>query len=357
VGVLLKQAAVALVLSLLLYCYALIMGTSDAVLPWALKILMIALVTVAAFIYRKPFQHLFSAVGYGMIGSPARAETDLAKAAATARANTMTAATAFPAFAAYRAARWARRNPGQAARVALAASGGGVAAGAAAVASGLQASSGAEVPAALEGTDGVADPAAAVDGSTGRAVPARVRADAATVSAPAAEPPPLNLPPRAAGRGTARSAIGRVVASGIAAQRAPGITTSGATTAVPPPAPGAWPAGRSAAASGPVTARQPAGAPPRQAPSQPASRQAGHGSRLRVPEALPPPGRRLPEYVAGRQRPAFRGQSATGRPESDQLADGQPVPWQGQPMTGPLARRADESERPVPFWLRPVRRR
>ena len=69
VGVLLKQAAVALVLSILLYAYSLIMGTSDAVLPWALKILMIALVTVAVFIYRKPFVHLFSAVGYGMVGS------------------------------------------------------------------------------------------------------------------------------------------------------------------------------------------------------------------------------------------------------------------------------------------------
>jgi len=56
VGVLLKQAAVALVLSILLYAYSLIMGTSDAVLPWALKILMIALVTVAVFIYRKPFR-------------------------------------------------------------------------------------------------------------------------------------------------------------------------------------------------------------------------------------------------------------------------------------------------------------
>ncbi|HYS33941.1 MAG TPA: type IV secretion system protein, partial [Streptosporangiaceae bacterium] len=41
VGVLLKQAAVALALSVLLYCYALIMGTADSVLPWALKILMI----------------------------------------------------------------------------------------------------------------------------------------------------------------------------------------------------------------------------------------------------------------------------------------------------------------------------
>ena len=54
-GVLMKQVAIAITLSVLLYCYSLIMGTSDAVLPWALKILMIALVTVAVFIYRKPF--------------------------------------------------------------------------------------------------------------------------------------------------------------------------------------------------------------------------------------------------------------------------------------------------------------
>ena len=114
IGVLLKQAAVALVLSVLLYCYALIMGTSDAVLPWALKILMIALVTVAAFIYRRPFQHLFSAVGYGVIGSRDRAEARSAPGlAATARGNTVDAATlAVPGFAAYRAGRWARRNPG-----------------------------------------------------------------------------------------------------------------------------------------------------------------------------------------------------------------------------------------------------
>ena len=39
VGVLMKQVAVAIVLSVLLYCYSLIMGTTDAVLPWALKIL------------------------------------------------------------------------------------------------------------------------------------------------------------------------------------------------------------------------------------------------------------------------------------------------------------------------------
>ena len=80
IGVLLKEAAVALVLSVLLYTYSLIMGTSDAALPWALKILMIALVTIAVFIYRRPFQHLFSAVGYGVIGSRERAETEIGRA-------------------------------------------------------------------------------------------------------------------------------------------------------------------------------------------------------------------------------------------------------------------------------------
>jgi hypothetical protein len=119
VGVLMKQVAVAVVLSVLLYCYSLIMGTSDAVLPWALKILMIALVTVAVFIYRKPFQHLFSAVGYGTIGSQERAEYSLREAGSTFRRSTLDAATvAVPGVAGYRAARWARRNPGQAAALA-----------------------------------------------------------------------------------------------------------------------------------------------------------------------------------------------------------------------------------------------
>ena len=89
IGVLLKTAAIALVLSVLLYAYSLIMGASDAALPWALKILMIALVTVAVFIYRKPFGHLFSAVGYGVIGSRDRAEASLAAAGSTARRNTV----------------------------------------------------------------------------------------------------------------------------------------------------------------------------------------------------------------------------------------------------------------------------
>ena len=41
--------------------------------------MMIALVTVAVFIYRKPFQHLFSSVGYGMLGADERAEVSVAR--------------------------------------------------------------------------------------------------------------------------------------------------------------------------------------------------------------------------------------------------------------------------------------
>ena len=111
VGVLLKSVAVAIVLSVLLYAYSLIMGTSDAVLPWALKILMIALVTIAVFIYRKPFQHLFSAVGYGSIGARERAELEIYRSREVLRRNaTGVAAAAVGGFAGYRVGRWARRG-------------------------------------------------------------------------------------------------------------------------------------------------------------------------------------------------------------------------------------------------------
>jgi TrbL/VirB6 plasmid conjugal transfer protein len=130
VGVLMKQIAIALVLSVLLYCYSLIMGTTDQALPWALKIMMIALVTVAVFIYRKPFQHLFSSVGYGVIGSTERAEYSWRESTLGFRRVTAGAAgAAVPGVAAYRAARWARRNP-----AAAAAAGAGGATGAAAAA-------------------------------------------------------------------------------------------------------------------------------------------------------------------------------------------------------------------------------
>jgi hypothetical protein len=111
VGVLLKQVAVALTLSVLLYCYSLIMGQSDQVLPWALKIMMIALVTVTVVIYRKPFQHLFSSVGYGMLGAEGQAQVSWRESAFGFRRVTANAAgVVAPGTGAARASRWARRG-------------------------------------------------------------------------------------------------------------------------------------------------------------------------------------------------------------------------------------------------------
>jgi TrbL/VirB6 plasmid conjugal transfer protein len=111
VGVLLKQVAVALTLSVLLYCYSLIMSQTDQVLPWALKIMMIALVTVAVFIYRKPFQHLFSSVGYGMLGAEERAQVSWRESTFGFRRVTAGAAgVVVPGMGAASASRWARRG-------------------------------------------------------------------------------------------------------------------------------------------------------------------------------------------------------------------------------------------------------
>ena len=213
IGVLLKSAAIAIVLSVLLYAYSLIMGTSDAVLPWALKILMISLVTVAVFIYRKPFTHLFSAVGYGVIGSREQADASLARAGSTAARNTRDAATVgVPGFAAYRAARWARRNPAQAAGVAAQVATAGATAGTAGALAGAAA---AGSPGA-QGTAAEAGAAAAEAGqggapdhtvSPGAGAAAMGRARAGVNGAPGRTPPPLDLPSRSE-EGTARPASG-----------------------------------------------------------------------------------------------------------------------------------------------------
>ena len=420
IGVLLKQAAVALVLSLLLYCYALIMGTSDAVLPWALKILMIALVTVAAFIYRRPFQHLFSAVGYGVIGSQERAEVDLARAGATARANTSAlAAAAVPGFAAYRAGRWARRNPGQAASLAMAAASGGAGA---AVAAGLKSGD------AGQGTDAdgnpLADGTAATAGAdsgagsgaegTGARIALATRGRAAAggngtsagVAIGANEPPPLNLPARS-GAGAAGTG-----AAGIGGGASSGSSAPPAASRVPAPAPGAWPLGRSAT---PVARPAGGSAPQRQrssqgqpsqgqlTPGQGSRRQArqrqpsqGQPSRGQAPQRQPSQGQ-LSRGEAPRGE-APRGQPSRGQPPDRQRSQSQPPtgsssfssrlrarwsdapapprqagrsaagrqgrssgeqsgPAWSQPTSGQAADPDGGPEGPAPFWLRPVRRR
>jgi hypothetical protein len=106
---LLKQAALIGVLALLLWAYGLVMAES---LPWGLQILLISLVTLAAFIYRKPFQHLFAAVGYSAVGSR-KSEDHLEQAVReTRKRSTAVAAAAVPGTAGYRFGRWAKRESG-----------------------------------------------------------------------------------------------------------------------------------------------------------------------------------------------------------------------------------------------------
>ena len=339
VGVLLKQAAVALALSVLLYCYALIMGTSDAVLPWALKILMITLVTVAVIIYRKPFQHLFAAVGYGAIGATERAEADLSRAAAKARENTRAAATlTMPGFAAYRTARWARRNPAQAAGLALsaasAASTAGVAAGTAAgtEGGGAQEPAGA-VPAGVAAAAGAGDPGG---NGAGAGAAGRARAWGASAGAASAnDAPPLQLPSSQATPaswvtgGSSAPAAGNGSATAGGRARGPGGPVGGnsAGSAAPPLPPLARSAGGSS--GGQVgTAASAAGAAPRQAGSvTPARRQGSGGS---VSPGVPPSWRsrgQSPRQAS--QQPRASGSGATGRTGGTSRTAWGGAPWSG----------------------------
>jgi hypothetical protein len=110
-SMLLKQAALIGVLALLLWAYGLILAEG---LPWGLQIILISLVTFAAFIYRKPFQHLFAAVGYSAVGSRAKSDEHLQKSITEVRKNTAALATAGASGASgasgYRIARWAKRE-------------------------------------------------------------------------------------------------------------------------------------------------------------------------------------------------------------------------------------------------------
>jgi hypothetical protein len=293
VGVLLKQVAIAIVLSVLLYCYSLIMGTSDETLPWALKILMIALVSVAVFIYRKPFTHLFSAVGYGTLGAPERAEYSLRQASTTFRRSTVDAATvAIPGVVAgYRAARWARRNPGQAAALATGVAAGSAGAGAAAatVASGQAAAGTAQ--------------------GAGDAYASRFRPDAP----PAADQDGAPSPGSRRLASTAAPVRGRAMANGqgAASRTAPPLDL--------PPRPGSGGNGSSSGAS-----------------AWPSAGWSGTAARQR-PSATRPPATRTTGPAGSRPRPPA--------PPAEPPASGQPSGGRGTDQPSPM-----------PFWLRPIRR-
>jgi uncharacterized membrane protein YgcG len=361
VGVLMKQVAIAIVLSVLLYCYSLIMGQADTVLPWALKILMIALVTVAVFIYRKPFTHLFSAVGYGTLGSTERAEYSLREAGATFRRSTLDAATAaVPGMAGYRAARWARRNPGQAAAVAAGAA--GVAAGSAAADAAAGTAAGATSAGAGDGYASrlrpeVPPPADAdgegsrrvVSGVGGGAGSARAR-NAAEADGGARVAPPLDLPPRpgrdapapasapsgpngsAATAGTASSwsrGAGRSTGTGTRARAT--AAGSGAGSA-PPVRSAARPADRGSAPPINGAGSRPGGG------SSGSSGSSGSGGPAWPASGWPAAG--------ARQRSGGRPRQAPSTPPP-----AEPAGQGGKPSGG-----GQDEARAMPFWLRPIRR-
>jgi len=348
VGVLMKQVAIAIVLSVLLYCYSLIMGTADAVLPWALKILMIALVTVAVFIYRKPFSHLFSAVGYGTIGSQERAEYSLREASATFRRSTLdAAAAAVPGMAGYRAARWARRNPGQAAAIAVGAAA-GVAAGTAASADAAAGTSTAQAgtgdayasrlrPDAPPPADGDGEVTSGSRGVVSGAGAGSARAK----NMPEADggggrvAPPLDLPPRSGGGGNgsagmAGSASGWSRGAGRSAGAGPAASRSRATSSGSP--------GPAVPVRSPGRAGDRGSAPPITGGG---SRQGGGTSGL---------------IGSGPAWPSSGWPAAGARQRS--AAGPKPVPPAAEPADhgGSDNGRAKDEPPAMPFWLRPIRR-
>jgi hypothetical protein len=210
-SMLLKQAALIGVLSLLLWAYGLILGET---LPWGLQILLIALVTGAAFIYRKPFQHLFSAVGYSAVGSREKSEAQLDKSVREARKSTTAVAGAVvPGAAGYRLARFGKSDgTGEP----------GTAAGADGVTAGgttLDRRSG--VAGAGEGPSPEAAPVLAAKPRGGGV------ATAAAQGRSRRGAPPLNLPSRAGASGDARTDGGAAPAR---AASGGGTSTGGGTS-------------------------------------------------------------------------------------------------------------------------------
>jgi TrbL/VirB6 plasmid conjugal transfer protein len=367
VGVLMKQVAIALVLSVLLYCYSLIMSTTDTALPWALKILMIALVTVAVFIYRKPFQHLFSSVGYGVIGSEERAEYSWREASyGFRRASATAAGVSIPGVVAYRAARWARRHP-----AAAAAAGAAGPPGAAAMAgtSGEEASAGAPLTGVPGGDghvtgrlrpDGSSSPPGDDDGqggsggSGGAAGGGRGRQWPEAGGGGGREAPPLPLPPpggrsapQGASAGWARGSSARATTTGRSAGSAPASGPAGNGSRSDPP-PGLSGNGhRSAQAPGPAgNARR--GGSGRSGGSGDAS----GGGRPPAPPRVRPGSRSAGNRPAGGGAPGNGSGATFARPGgSGWFSAGSTVRSGEIEGTGAAGKRT-----PRPFWLRPVRR-
>ncbi|KOX18276.1 type IV secretion system protein [Nocardiopsis sp. NRRL B-16309] len=100
IGFLLKQIFVVLLVSLLVMCYGMVMSTS---LGWGLQMILLALFTLALFIYRKPFAYLFASVNANTFTS--RIVSDTAQSRALSRS-----AAVLPPVANLKAQAWGLRR-------------------------------------------------------------------------------------------------------------------------------------------------------------------------------------------------------------------------------------------------------
>ncbi|MEU9835968.1 type IV secretion system protein [Streptosporangium sp. NPDC048047] len=187
VGTLLRQAVLALVLGVLVYGYALIISTA---MPWGMQVMFMALLTIAVFFYRRPFQHLFASMDGHTLAT--RVLGDAATAPTLQRA-----AGVLPPVAAARVGRWGMRKAEPALQAAALATGASAATAAAAVAQGR-----------VRGEDG----GAAAGTPSGTRVPA------------GAQPAPLDTDAQGGGR---RKAGGRPVTAARPGA-APPLNLSGA---------------------------------------------------------------------------------------------------------------------------------
>ncbi|GAA2037743.1 type IV secretion system protein [Nocardiopsis rhodophaea] len=168
-GMLLKQIFVVLLISLLVMCYGLVMGSS---LGWGLQMILLALFTLALFIYRKPFAHLFASVNANTFTS--RMVSDAVSSNALSKS-----ANVLPPVAYMRAQKWGLKRAPQiaAAASALPAGSGGT--------PGSDATEGARGTAASEPAEG--------EGGTVRADTQRARGTAGYGKVRGKAAPPLHL--------------------------------------------------------------------------------------------------------------------------------------------------------------------
>ncbi|WP_460860110.1 type IV secretion system protein [Nocardiopsis coralliicola] len=351
-GLLLKQIFVVLLISILVMSYSMIMVTN---LAWGLQMILLALFTLALFIYRKPFAHLFASVNANTFTS--RMVNDTVNSRVLGNA-----ANVLPPVAYMRTQRWGLRNAAP-----LAGAAGAVGAGSAA--------------GAADGQGSPAGPGAEQadsDGGNVRTEGRRLRGTAGYGHARGkSAPPPLNLgnaradsgAPQAAppASGAARSSSEAPGLYGLAASGGiPNGRQDKAASSIPPrPAGGYRGTGDTGWASVFGTGSSPRGgagearqAPPERGPAPSSGtgifsgRQAerplaGGNERSRWGGARPRRDRQAPPPPRPAAAPSDRGErgnwfSGSGRRDPDR-----PISpfWTGTNQQ----RRAD---RDVPFWLR-----